>query len=153
MMEWNRKSAGTSLEGFRLLLDGTTNWAAVMEALEQTGYRGCLTFEYFRPLTRYPDALIYPDIGRTRSPAGKRVSCCGTGRHMPAIWFNAPGKKKRPSREFLNIWRILKSLLLALVMLEKAPSSSRAPSSSKTGQGQGAPAFSLVVGCRLPLSI
>jgi len=47
-----------SLEAFRPLLDGTTNWAAVVEALDQTGYRGHLTFEYFHPYLHYPEALV-----------------------------------------------------------------------------------------------
>lgn len=43
----------------RPLLDGTTNWPAVMDALEATGYRGYCTFEYFHPYAHYPEALIY----------------------------------------------------------------------------------------------
>ena len=30
-----------------------------MEALDQIGYRGYLTFEYFHPCSHYPEALIY----------------------------------------------------------------------------------------------
>jgi hexulose-6-phosphate isomerase len=30
-----------------------------MDALEQTGYRGYCTFEYFHPYAHYPEALIY----------------------------------------------------------------------------------------------
>ena len=49
----------TSLETFRPLLDGITNWPAVTEALDKVGYRGFLTFEYFHPYAHYPEALIY----------------------------------------------------------------------------------------------
>ena len=57
--EFSKKGTDFSLESFRPLLDGTTNWPAVMEALDQTGYRGYLTFEYFHPWQYYPEALIY----------------------------------------------------------------------------------------------
>jgi hypothetical protein len=32
---------------------------AVLEAFEQTGYKGYLTFEYFHPYLHWPEALIY----------------------------------------------------------------------------------------------
>lgn len=57
--EFNRKGTDYSLESFRTLLDGTTNWPAVMDALDQTGYRGYLTFEYFHPFQHYPEALVH----------------------------------------------------------------------------------------------
>jgi L-ribulose-5-phosphate 3-epimerase len=57
--EFTKKGTDYSLETFRPLLDGTTDWPAVMEALDQTGYRGFLTFEYFHPYPHYPEALIY----------------------------------------------------------------------------------------------
>ena len=57
--EFTKKGTDYSLETFRPLLDGTTNWPAVMEAFEATGYRGYLTFEYFHPYPHYPEALIY----------------------------------------------------------------------------------------------
>jgi hexulose-6-phosphate isomerase len=57
--EFTKKGTDYSLESFRPLLDGTTNWPAVLEALEQTGYHGYLTFEYFHPFQHYPEALIY----------------------------------------------------------------------------------------------
>ncbi len=57
--EYSKKGTDFSLESFRPLLDGTTNWPAVMEALDETGYRGYLTFEYFHPFPHYPEALIY----------------------------------------------------------------------------------------------
>lgn len=57
--EFTKKGTDYSLETFRPLLDGTTDWPAVMDALDQTGYRGYLTFEYFHPYLHYPEALIY----------------------------------------------------------------------------------------------
>ena len=55
------KRAGTdfTLESFRPLLDGTTNWPAVVEAFDSVGYRGYLTFEYFHPYDHWPETLIY----------------------------------------------------------------------------------------------
>lgn len=55
------KLAGTefTLESFRPLLDGTTNWPAVLDAFEGIGYRGYLTFEYFHPYPHWPEALVY----------------------------------------------------------------------------------------------
>jgi hexulose-6-phosphate isomerase len=57
--EFTKKGTDHSLESFRPLLDGTTNWPAVMDALEGIGYRGYCTFEYFHPYAHYPEALIY----------------------------------------------------------------------------------------------
>lgn len=57
--EYTKKGTDYSLETFRPLLDGTTNWPAVMEALEKVGYDGFVTFEYFHPYPHYPEALIY----------------------------------------------------------------------------------------------
>jgi L-ribulose-5-phosphate 3-epimerase len=57
--EYTKKGTDYSLETFRPLLDGTTDWPAVMETLNQIGYRGYLTFEYFHPYPHYPEALIY----------------------------------------------------------------------------------------------
>ncbi len=57
--EFTKKGTDYSLETFRPLLDGTTNWPAVMDALEAVGYRGYVTFEYFHPYPHYPEALIY----------------------------------------------------------------------------------------------
>jgi hexulose-6-phosphate isomerase len=59
LKEFSKKSTDYSLETFRTLLDGTTNWPAVTEAFDQIGYRGYLTFEYFHPYAHYPEALIY----------------------------------------------------------------------------------------------
>jgi L-ribulose-5-phosphate 3-epimerase len=57
--EFTKKGTDYSLETFRPLLDGTTNWPAVMNALESVGYTGYVTFEYFHPYMHYPEALIY----------------------------------------------------------------------------------------------
>ncbi len=57
--EFTRKGTDYSLETFRPLLDGTTDWPKVMDALDTIGYRGFVTFEYFHPYLHYPEALIY----------------------------------------------------------------------------------------------
>jgi hexulose-6-phosphate isomerase len=57
--EFTKKGTDYSLESFRPLLDGTTNWPAVMDALDEAGYRGYCTFEYFHPYPHYPEALIH----------------------------------------------------------------------------------------------
>ena len=59
LKEFTKKGTDYSLESFRPLLDGTTNWPAVMSAFAQTNYKGYLTFEYFHPYQYYPEALIY----------------------------------------------------------------------------------------------
>jgi hexulose-6-phosphate isomerase len=56
--EFSKKGTDHTLESFRTLLDGTTNWPAVMNAFEQVGYSGYVTFEYFHPFLHYPEALI-----------------------------------------------------------------------------------------------
>ena len=57
--EFTKKGTDFSLETFRPLLDGTTNWPAVMDALNAADYQGYLTFEYFHPYQHYPEALVY----------------------------------------------------------------------------------------------
>jgi sugar phosphate isomerase/epimerase len=57
--EFTKKGTDHSLESFRPLLDGTSNWPVVMDALEATDYHGYCTFEYFHPYAHYPEALIY----------------------------------------------------------------------------------------------
>jgi L-ribulose-5-phosphate 3-epimerase len=57
--EFNKKGTDHSLEAFRPLLDGSTNWPAVMDALDALDYEGYVTFEYFHPYAHYPEALIY----------------------------------------------------------------------------------------------
>lgn len=59
LKEFTKKGTDFSLETFRPLLDGTTNWPAVTDALADVGYKGFLTFEYFHPYTHYPEALIW----------------------------------------------------------------------------------------------
>jgi len=59
LKEFTKKGTDHSLESFRPLLDGTTDWPAVVEAFDKTDYRGYLTFEYFHPYLHYPEALIY----------------------------------------------------------------------------------------------
>src|SRR5579875_3452811 len=49
LKEFSKKGTDHSLESFRTLLDGTTDWPAVLEALDRIGYDGYLTFEYFHP--------------------------------------------------------------------------------------------------------
>jgi hexulose-6-phosphate isomerase len=57
--EWDKRTQEFNLHTFRTLLDGTTNWPAVIEELHKIGYDGYLTFEYFHPFNHYPEALIY----------------------------------------------------------------------------------------------
>ena len=71
--EFTKKGTDYSLETFRPLLDGTTNWPAVMEALDQTGYRGYLTFEYFHPYQHYPEALVYQTSDSLNRMLGRKV--------------------------------------------------------------------------------
>ena len=59
LKEYTKKGTDHSLEAFRPLLDGTTNWPAVLEAFDGIGYDGYLTFEYFHPYQHFPEALIY----------------------------------------------------------------------------------------------
>ncbi len=59
LKEFHRKGTDHSLECFRPLLDGSTDWPAVVAALDAAGYEGFLTFEYFRPWQHYPQALVH----------------------------------------------------------------------------------------------
>ena len=59
LKEYTKKVHEFNLHTFRPLLDGTTNWPAVLDALDQVGYRGFLTFEYFNPWPHWPEALVY----------------------------------------------------------------------------------------------
>lgn len=59
LKEFTKKGTDYSLETFRPLLDGTTNWPAVTDALDKVGYRDFVTFEYFHPYAHYPEALIW----------------------------------------------------------------------------------------------
>ena len=57
--EFDKRGQEFNLHTFRTLLDGTTNWPAVLSELDKIGYRGYLTFEYFHPFQHYPEALVY----------------------------------------------------------------------------------------------
>jgi L-ribulose-5-phosphate 3-epimerase len=59
LKEYSKKVHEFNLNAFRLLLDGTTNWPKVLDALEGVGYRGYLTFEYFNPFPHWPEAIVY----------------------------------------------------------------------------------------------
>lgn len=59
LKEFTKKGTDYSLECFRPLLDGTTNWPVVIDAFDKIGYDGYLTFEYFHPYLHYPEALVY----------------------------------------------------------------------------------------------
>jgi hexulose-6-phosphate isomerase len=59
LKEFDKNSTDHSLASFRPLLDGTTDWPAVLEAFDRVGYKGYLTFEYFHPFPHYPEALVY----------------------------------------------------------------------------------------------
>jgi hexulose-6-phosphate isomerase len=75
LKEFSKKGTDHSLESFRTLLDGTTDWPAVLEAFDAVGYRGYLTFEYFHPFPHYPEALIYQtsdSLDRILGRAGKK---------------------------------------------------------------------------------
>jgi hexulose-6-phosphate isomerase len=72
LKEFTKKGTDHSLESFRPLLDGTTNWPAVVEAFDQVGYRGYLTFEYFHPYPHYPEALVYQTADSLDRILGKK---------------------------------------------------------------------------------
>jgi L-ribulose-5-phosphate 3-epimerase len=59
LKEYSKKVHEFNLNAFRLLLDGTTNWPAVLAALDAIHYRGYLTFEYFNPFPHWPEAIVY----------------------------------------------------------------------------------------------
>ena len=71
--EFTKKGTDHSLESFRPLLDGTTDWPAVIEAFDETGYDGYLTFEYFHPYPHYPEALIYQTSDSLNRMLGRAV--------------------------------------------------------------------------------
>ncbi len=73
LKEFTKKGTDYSLETFRPLLDGTTNWPAVTEALDEIGYRGFLTFEYFHPYPHYPEALIHQTSDSLDRILGRKV--------------------------------------------------------------------------------
>jgi hexulose-6-phosphate isomerase len=59
LKEYTKKGTDYSIETFRPLLDGTTDWPAVMDAFAAADYDGYVTFEYFHPYLHYPEALIH----------------------------------------------------------------------------------------------
>ena len=73
LKEFTKKGTDTSLESFRPLLDGTTNWPAVMQALNVVGYDGYLTFEYFHPYEHYPEALVFQTSDSMDRMLGRKV--------------------------------------------------------------------------------
>jgi L-ribulose-5-phosphate 3-epimerase len=73
LKEFTKKGTDTSLESFRPLLDGTTNWPAVMQAFADVGYEGHLTFEYFHPYEHYPEALVFQTSDSLDRLLGRKV--------------------------------------------------------------------------------
>jgi len=73
LKEFTKKGTDHSLESFRPLLDGTTNWPAVIEAFDAVDYRGYLTFEYFHPYAHYPEALIHQTSDSLDRMLGRKV--------------------------------------------------------------------------------
>lgn len=71
--EWDKRTHEFTLSTFRTLLDGTTNWPAVIDELDKINYRGYLTFEYFHPFSHYPEALIYQTSDALDRMLGKKV--------------------------------------------------------------------------------
>ncbi|MCA9043248.1 MAG: sugar phosphate isomerase/epimerase [Planctomycetaceae bacterium] len=69
------KQAGTqfTLETFRPLLDGTTNWPAVLDAFAACNYTGYLTFEYFIPYQHWHEALVYHTSDALDRMLGRKV--------------------------------------------------------------------------------
>jgi len=65
--------AAQAAESLRPLLDGTTNWPAVMQALSTVGYDGYLTFEYFHPYEHYPEALVFQTSDSMDRMLGRKV--------------------------------------------------------------------------------
>jgi hexulose-6-phosphate isomerase len=59
LKEYSKKLHEFNLNAFRLLLDGTTNWPAVLAALSAINYHGYLTFEYFNPFPHFHEAIVY----------------------------------------------------------------------------------------------
>ncbi|HVX10933.1 MAG TPA: sugar phosphate isomerase/epimerase family protein [Pirellulales bacterium] len=70
--EWDKRTHEFNLSTFRTLLDGTTNWPAVIETLDRVGYDGYLTFEYFHPFEHYPEALVYQTSDALDRMLGKK---------------------------------------------------------------------------------
>jgi len=73
LKEYTKRVHEFNLHTFRPLLDGTTNWPAVLEALDGVGYRGYLTFEYFNPFPHWPEALVYHTSDAMDRMLGRKV--------------------------------------------------------------------------------
>ncbi|MGB9689121.1 sugar phosphate isomerase/epimerase family protein [Thermogutta sp.] len=73
LKEASKKVNEFNLHTFRPLLDGTTNWPAVLEALDNVGYRGYLTFEYFNPYPHWPEALVFHTSDALDRMLGRKV--------------------------------------------------------------------------------
>jgi L-ribulose-5-phosphate 3-epimerase len=73
LKEYSKKVHEFNLNAFRLLLDGTTDWPAVLAALDQVGYRGYLTFEYFNPFPHWPEAIVFHTSDALDRMLGRKV--------------------------------------------------------------------------------
>jgi L-ribulose-5-phosphate 3-epimerase len=73
LKEFDTKGTDHSLASFRPLLDGSTDWPAVLDAFAKVGYKDYLTFEYFHPFTHYPEALIYQTSDALDRILGKKA--------------------------------------------------------------------------------
>ena len=73
LKEYSKKVHEFNLNAFRLLLDGTTNWPAVLEALAAVNYRGYLTFEYFNPFPHWPEAIVYHTSDALDRMLGRKI--------------------------------------------------------------------------------
>lgn len=74
LKEASKKVPVMTIDTFRPLLDGQVNWPAVLEALDQVGYRGYLTFEYFNAFPHWPEALVYYTSDALDRMLGRKVS-------------------------------------------------------------------------------
>jgi L-ribulose-5-phosphate 3-epimerase len=73
LKESSKRVREFDLYTFRPLLDGTTNWPAVLDALDAVGYRGYLTFEYFGPWLYWPETLVYHTSDTLDRMLGRKV--------------------------------------------------------------------------------
>ena len=73
LKEASKKVPQMTIDTFRPLLDGTTNWPAVLQAFDKIGYRGYLTFEYFNPYPHWPEALVYHTSDALDRMLGRKV--------------------------------------------------------------------------------
>ena len=72
LKEASKKVHEFNINTFRPLLDGSTNWPAVIEAFDKVGYRGYLTFEYFNPFPHWPESLVHQTSGAMDRMLGRR---------------------------------------------------------------------------------